>query len=152
MMTYWPRWIWPPGLAAGNGWWWEKLPSSDELKLTSVESAGQRHWGDPAMTDLMKPEGDIQPSLLHLVMPRRRASSDGSGGFKPWWFYWTRDWVDLAYFHNSFLWDFIWFMLSKIYLYLYINPKFSSLFNFKWLSYMVIDSQIWFISTYYGVN
>ena len=47
-------------------------------------------------TDLMKPEGSNQTRFLHPMMPWLRLSSDGSGGFKPWWFYRTRDWVDQA--------------------------------------------------------
>ena len=73
-MTHWPRWNLPPGLAAGKGWWWEKLPSPIGLRSTSVESAGQRHWGGPSKnwhqgTDLMKPEGSNQTRTLHLVIP-----------------------------------------------------------------------------------
>ena len=101
MTTHWPRWFWPPGLAAGKGWWWEVSPSPDGLRSTSVESAGQRHWRDPARTDIKDrldetrgitpdnhaPPGDASPYGL---------SSGGSGGFKPWWFYWARNWVDPA--------------------------------------------------------
>ena len=56
-------------------------------KLTSVESAGQRHWGGPRNTDIKdhvdETRGNIQTRFLHLVMPLRRASFGGSGGFKP---------------------------------------------------------------------
>ena len=37
--------------------------------------------------DTHAPPGDASPYGL---------SSGGSGGFKPWWFYWVRNWVDPA--------------------------------------------------------
>ena len=103
MTNHWPRWFWPPGLAAGKGWWWKVSPSPDGLRSTSVESAGQRHWGDPSRTDIKDrlgetrgitpdthaPPGDASPYVL---------SSGGSGGFKPWWFYWARiEWTQLNF-------------------------------------------------------
>ena len=41
-----PRWYWTPGVAAGKGRRWGKLPPAVALWLTPEESAGQRLWRD----------------------------------------------------------------------------------------------------------
>ena len=101
MMTHWPRWNWPPGLADDKGWWWEKLPSPNGLRSTSVESAGQKHWEDPARTDIKDRLDETKGIKPDTHAPPGDASDDGlssggSGGFKPWWFYWARNWEDPA--------------------------------------------------------
>ena len=98
----WPRWNWPPGLAAGKGWWWGGVVSSwMELRLTSAESAGQRRWGDPVRADIKdnldetrgyRPDTHASPGDAAPY----RLSSGGSGGFKPVMALLGRDWVDPA--------------------------------------------------------
>ena len=77
---------WTPGLAVSKRWRWEKLPL-ETFELTSVESAGKSSGGTKttqiSRTTRMKPEVHNQTRFLHLVMPRRRASSGGYGGFLP---------------------------------------------------------------------
>ena len=41
----------------------------------------------PIKDRLDETRGNIKTRILHLVMPWRRLSSDGSRWFKPWWFY-----------------------------------------------------------------
>ena len=68
---------------------------------TSRTDIKDRHQGQTSRTDIKDrldetrgitpdthaPPGDASPYGL---------SSGGSGGFKPWWFYWARSWVDPA--------------------------------------------------------
>ena len=92
------------------------------LKLTSAgkhmtKTLREAQTEQISNTDLMKPEGDIQTRTLHLVMPWRRLSSGGSGGFKPWWLYWARNWMDPAKLHNSFLRNIVLLYLFIAYCY-----------------------------------
>ena len=86
---------------------WRSCLLKTVLKLTSAGEHRKEtlRWiqkEQTSRTDLTKPEGSNQTRTLHLVMPWRRLSSGGSGGFKPWWLYLVRNWVDLSKFHNSF--------------------------------------------------
>ena len=104
-----PRWYWTPGVAAGKGQRWEKLPLEVTLWLTPEESAGQRLWRGQRIDNRLRVNqvGETRGyrhshhQSPHVFSGIFACGSGGSPGYGGW------PLIKINSFHNNIWFDYL---------------------------------------------